>query len=65
MSERNWLEGLRLEDEREFSDLDLDAAEAITYKLRFIKDGDDWDDKIYGITKKAVLAALGITEVTE
>ena len=65
MSERGWLEGLRLEDEWEFSGVDFDAAEAITYKLRYIKDGDEWDDKIYGITKKAVLAALGIPEDTE
>ena len=65
MSERDWLEGLRLEDEREFNDLDFDAATAINNELRFIKNGDDWDDEIYGITKKAVLAALGITEVTE
>ena len=41
---------------------DYEAAAAITYELRYIKDGDEWDDKIEGITKRAVDAALGITE---
>ncbi len=51
-----------VEAARKWANPDIDAAEAITYKLRYIKDGDEWDDKIYGITKEAVAAALGVTE---
>ncbi len=49
---------------RKVANLDIDAATAITYELRYIKDDDEWDDEIGDITKRAIFAALGITEGT-
>ena len=41
------------------SDLfDIDAATDIIGRLRFIRDADEWDDKIEDITKEAVEAAI-------
>ncbi len=47
---------------REELSFDIEAATAITYELRYIKDDDDWDDEIGGIIKRAIFTALGITE---
>ncbi len=41
--------------------LNIDAATEITNELRFIRDPDDWDDRIGDITKRAVEAAVGAT----
>ena len=38
---------------------DIEAATFIIYELRYIKDADEWDDKIVDITKRAVAAAFG------
>ena len=47
---------------RRVANPDIDSATAITYQLRYIQDGDDWDDKIEDITAEAVNVALGIKE---
>ena len=39
--------------------VDFDAATNITNELRYVKDGDDWDDQIEEITRRAVMAGLG------
>ena len=41
--------------------LDMEAATDIINRLRYIKTGDEWDDKIEDITEEAVKAALSIT----
>ncbi len=51
-----------VEAARRVANLDIDAATAVTNQLRFIKDGDEWDDLIHDITTEAVNKALGITE---
>ncbi len=53
-----------LEAARKVANPDIEAATAITYELRYIKDDDEWDDEIGDITKRAIFAALGITEGT-
>ena len=53
-----------LEAARKVANPDIEAATAITYELRYIKDDDEWDDEIGDITKRAIFAALGITEDT-
>ena len=50
---------------RKVANLDIEAATAVTYELRYIKDDDEWDDKIEDITRRAVATALGITEDTD
>ena len=47
---------------RRVANPDYEAATEITYDLRYIKDGDDWDDQIEDTTKRAVDAALGVIE---
>ncbi len=50
---------------RRVANPDIEAATAITYELRYIKDDDEWDDKIENITKRAVDAGFGITKNTD
>ena len=50
---------------RRVANPDIEAATAIIYELRYIKDGDEWDDKIEDITKRAVDASSGITKNTD
>ena len=49
---------------RRVASLDMEAATDITNRLRYIKTGDEWDDKLDGITAEAVNAALGIPRRT-
>ena len=51
-----------IEAARRVANPDIEAATAITYDLRYVKDGDDWDDQIEDVTKRAVNAALGVSE---
>ena len=47
---------------RRIANLDIEAATPVIYELRYVKDGDDWDDQIEDITRRAVEIALGISE---
>ena len=47
---------------RRVANPNIEAATAITNELRYVKDADDWDDQIENITRRAVHAALGISE---
>ena len=38
--------------------IDFDAATDIIGQLRYVQDGDDWDDQIEDVTRNAVVAAL-------
>ncbi len=51
-----------VEAARRVANLDREAATKITYDLRYIETDDDWDDKIEDVTRRAVHAALGISE---
>ena len=46
---------------RRVANLDIDAAVDIAYQLRYVQDGDDWNDQIEDVTKRAVNAALGVS----
>jgi len=49
---------------RRAANLDIDKATIVIYQLRYIRDEDEWDDRVGDITEEAVNAALGITENT-
>ncbi len=50
---------------RRVANPDIEAALVIIYELRYIKDADEWDDKIVDITRRAVAASSGITKNTD
>ncbi len=47
---------------RKVANPDIDKAAIVIYQLRYIRDEDEWDNEVGDITRRAIFAALGITE---